>query len=149
MKLSPLLLGVFLTRLFSGSSLAAEAPPPKAGETNPMIGSTFFKWDNLKARPTANGERRDVANNPTPTLAVFESHITTLNPGQASHLPHRHPQEELIIVKEGTVEVHINGQTQVTGPGSTLLYLSNDAHAVKNVGTTRATCASVEVGSTS
>jgi quercetin dioxygenase-like cupin family protein len=104
-----------------------------------MIGSTVFKWEDLKVHPTPNGERRDVANNPTPTMATFESHITTLNPGKASHEPHRHPQEELIIVKEGTLEVHINGHTQVAGPGSTFFYASNDAHAVRNVGDTRAT----------
>ena len=103
------------------------------------LGSTVFKWEDLKPRVTSNGERRDVANNPTATLAVFECHVTTLNPGRESHAPHRHPQEELIIVKEGTVEVHINGRTQVAGPGSTFFYASNDAHAVKNVGNTRAT----------
>ena len=126
---------------------AAEKADPNPKPPNPMIGSTVFRWDDLKVHATDKGERRDVANNPTPTLAVFESHITTLNPGQASHLPHRHPQEELIIVKEGTVEVHINGTTQVTGPGSTLLYLSNDAHAVKNVGATRATYWVINVAS--
>ena len=104
-----------------------------------MIGSTVFKWEDLEVRATPNGERRDVANNPTATLAVFESHITTLNPGRASHEPHRHPQEELILVKEGTLEVHLNGGTQIAGPGSVLFFASNDAHAVRNVGDTRAT----------
>ena len=104
-----------------------------------MIGSTVFKWEDLEVRTTPNGERRDVANNPTPTLAVFECHITTLNPGRASHEPHRHPQEELILVKEGTVEVHLNGTTQVAGPGSVFFFASNDAHALRNVGDTRAT----------
>ena len=112
-----------------------------------MIGSTVFNWEKLVVRPTPNGERRDVADNPTPTLAVFECHITTLNPGRESHPPHRHAQEELIIVKEGTVEVHINGQTQVAGPGSTMFYASNDAHAIKNVGPTRATYWVINVAS--
>jgi quercetin dioxygenase-like cupin family protein len=110
-----------------------------AAESKPVIGSTVFKWEDLPARPTPNGERRDVANNPTSTLSVFECHITTLNPGQASHLPHQHPQEELILIKEGKLEVHINGRTQLAGPGSTLFYSSNDLHAVKNGGDTRAT----------
>lgn len=124
-----------LSMLPAAAQPAAKQPPsPK-----PMIGSTVFNWDKLAVRTTPNGERRDVADNPTPTLAVFECHITTLNPGRESHPPHRHAQEELIIVKEGTLEVHINGQTQTAGPGSTLFYASNDAHAVKNVGTTRAT----------
>ena len=118
-------------------SAADAAKQPAAPK--PKIGSTVFKWEDLKPRATPNGERRDVADNPTPTLAVFECHVTTLNPGRESHAPHRHPQEELIIVKEGTVEVHINGRTQVAGAGSTFFYASNDAHAVKNVGNTRAT----------
>src|SRR5688572_3022729 len=116
--------------------LTAAQPQEK---TRPTIGSTIFKWEDLKVRTTPNGERRDVANNPTPTLAVFECHITTLNPGRASHEPHRHPQEELILVKEGTLEVHINGSTQIAGPGSVFFYASNDSHAVRNVGDTRAT----------
>lgn len=118
--------------------LAAQ-PDPKQKQAKPMLTSTVFSWDALAAKPSANGERRDVANNPTPTLDVFECHITTLNPGKASHLPHRHAQEELILVKEGTLEVHINGRTQVAGAGSVFFYASNDAHAVTNVGDTRAT----------
>ena len=115
------------------------APSPTPPAPKPTLGSTVFNWEKLAAKITPNGERREVANNPTVTLATFESHITTLNPGKVSHLPHRHPQEEFIIVKEGRLEVHLNGQTQEVGPGSVLFYASNDAHAVRNVGDTRAT----------
>ena len=104
-----------------------------------MLGSTVFDWEKLPVRPTAVGQRRDVANNPSATLATFESHITTLNPGLASHPPHRHAQEEIIVVKEGLVEAHINGTTQVAGPGSIFFFASNDAHAVRNVGDKPAT----------
>jgi quercetin dioxygenase-like cupin family protein len=120
--------------LLSAMSVAATPPAPK-----PILGSKVFHFDQLPVRPTPHGERRDVAHHRTPTLEAFECHITTLNPGQASHLPHRHPQEELILVKEGRLEVHLNGQTQVAGPGSVFFYASNDAHAVRNVGDSRAT----------
>jgi quercetin dioxygenase-like cupin family protein len=133
--LSPSLLVLALAT--AAPHIASAAQPQE--KPKPMIGSTVFKWEDLKVRPTPNGERRDVANNPTATLAVFESHITTLNPGRASHEPHRHPQEELILVKEGTLEVHLNGNTQIAGPGSVFFFASNDAHAVRNVGDTSAT----------
>ena len=113
----------------------AQVPAP----ARPVLGSTVFDWAKLTTKITPNGERREVANQPTATLATFESHITTLNIGKASHDPHRHPQEELIIVKEGRLEVHLNGQTQEVGPGSVLFFASNDAHAVRNIGDTRAT----------
>lgn len=103
------------------------------------MGSTAFIFENLTPRASAVGFRRDVANRPTPTLQRFQSHITTLNPGLASHAPHQHPIEELILVKEGTVEIHINGTTQQAGPGSVLFYASNDFHAIKNVGDKPAT----------
>jgi quercetin dioxygenase-like cupin family protein len=133
-----------ITLLTLGFSFATALPVSAATaqaekRSNPMIGSTVFNWDDLKVRATPNGERRDVANNPTATLSVFECHITTLNPGRSSHEPHRHAQEELILVKDGTVEVHINGKTQVAGPGSVFFYASNDAHAVRNIGESRAT----------
>jgi uncharacterized cupin superfamily protein len=128
-----LVLALFAT-LIAHPLAAADAKQATAPTPRPKIGSTVFVWEDLKVRPTPNGERRDVANHPTDTLSVFECHITTLNPGKSSHAPHRHPQEELIIVKEGTLEVHIDGQTQRAGPGSVFFYASNNAHAVTNVG---------------
>lgn len=122
--------------------LLSAMPAPASAATpveKPLLASKVFYFDELPVRPTPHGERRDVANHRTPTLEVFECHITTLNPGQASHLPHRHAQEELILVKEGRLEVHLEGQTQVAGPGSVFFYASHDAHAVRNVGDTRAT----------
>lgn len=129
-----LVLGLLLPTL---AYMAQTDTKPKPARER--IESTVFRWDDLAVKPTPVGERRDVANHPTSTLAVFECHITTLNPGRESHPPHRHPQEELIIVKEGLLDVHINGQVQRAGPGSTLFYASNDAHNVRNVGDTRAT----------
>src|SRR5438445_731504 len=95
---SVLALAAMISSPFQSSAADAAA----SASAKPLLGSTVFNWEKLPAKTTPNGERREVANNPTATLATFESHITTLNPGQASHLPHRHPQEELIIVKEGT-----------------------------------------------
>ncbi len=63
--------------------------------------STVFEWAALEAKPTPTGSRRDVLRAPTPTLEELEIHITTLDVNQVSHPPHQHPEEELLIVKEG------------------------------------------------
>src|SRR5678816_828381 len=60
--------------------------------------STVFEWAGLEAKPTPTGSRRDVLRAPTPTLEELEIHITTLDVSQVSHAPHRHPEEELLIV---------------------------------------------------
>jgi quercetin dioxygenase-like cupin family protein len=62
-----------------------------------------------------------------------------VNPGEASHAAHRHPDEELILVKEGTLEVMIEGRPQRAGAGSIFLFAPNDLHGMRNVGDTRAT----------
>jgi quercetin dioxygenase-like cupin family protein len=103
------------------------------------LGSKVFKWEELVAKPTAVGVRRDVVNLPTATLERFECHISTLNAGLMSHPPHRHPQEEFIILKEGVLEVFVNGRTQRVGPGSFFFFASNDLHNVTNVGDQPAT----------
>jgi len=103
------------------------------------IGSTVFDWDKLEVRTTATGSVRSVVRAPTPTLDQLEMHITTLNPGQMSHAPHKHPEEELLIVKEGQVETLQNGVATRCGPGSIIFHASNDLHNIRNVGSTPAT----------
>lgn len=101
--------------------------------------SSVFDWSKLEVKATRNGERRAVFDSATATLDRLACHVTTVKAGEASHDPHRHPDEELIIVKEGTVEATINGQAQKAGPGSLFFYASNDLHGLRNVGDTPAT----------
>ena len=89
------------------------------------MGSAVFHWQDIPVIPTPKGERRDVFNAPTATLDLFHCHITTLRPGEISSLPHRLPQEELVIVKEGTMEVTIDGQVSTAAAGSMFFFASN------------------------
>jgi quercetin dioxygenase-like cupin family protein len=63
--------------------------------------------------------------------------VTTVNVGQASHAAHRHADDELIIVREGTMEVAINDQKQRATAGSVILFASNDLHGMSNAGDTK------------
>ena len=60
---------------------------------------------------------RTVCTTPTATLENLEIHITTLKPGMSPHPPHKHPNEELIIIRQGTVETLSNGSGFAWGPG--------------------------------
>ena len=99
-----------------------------------ILRSTAYDWNAMSVRKTAVGESRQVLRSPTATLDELELHVTTLNPGQTSHAPHQHPNEELIIVREGTVEVLVQGQWTRLGPGSLTFNASNESHAIRNVG---------------
>ena len=110
-----------------------------AQESGGLLDSTAWKWQDLQAKKTDVGELRSVVRQPTRTLDELEMHITTLNPHTASHPPHTHPNEEMVIVKEGTLQAHVNGKEVVVGPGSVLFYASMQPHAVQNIGDTPAT----------
>ena len=89
--------------------------------------------------PIPNGERRQVLDGPTATVDLLHVHVTTLAVGKASGEPVRHLQEEVLIVKEGEVEVSLDGTTQKAGPGSILFFAAGAVTALRNVGATPAT----------
>jgi quercetin dioxygenase-like cupin family protein len=101
--------------------------------------SCVFDWETLKVEPKPHGARRAVFESRTATMDELECHVTTLNPGQAPHASHRHLEEELMIVKEGTLEVVQNGMTNRAAPGSLIFHASNDRHGLRNVNDTPAT----------
>ncbi len=105
----------------------------------PVQESALFDWNALAAGKTDVGFYRQVLRAPTATLDELEIHVTTLNPGQASHPPHKHPNEELVILASGKLEAMSNGKTQVLGPGSVIFNAQNQMHSVKNVGDVPAT----------
>jgi XRE family transcriptional regulator, regulator of sulfur utilization len=108
-----------------------------SGQTSVMQ-STVFDWNSIAVKQTDVGSVRQFFRTPTITLDELECHVTTLNPGLSSHAPHKHANEELIIVREGNVEVLSNGEWKKAGPGSVVFNASNQMHALKNVGTTPA-----------
>ena len=110
-----------------------------AQSRKPMLPSSVFDWNAVESKPTTTGARRDFFDAQTATLDSLECHVTTINPGEAPHAPHRHPDEELIVIKEGTIEAMQNGVTKRVGAGSIIFEASNDFHGLRNVGQTPAT----------
>lgn len=102
------------------------------------LGSNVFAWDSLPVEKTASGERRAVFDSVTATVDRLETHVTTVDVGKASHAAHRHPDEELIYVREGVIEATINGVTRLAPAGSVIFFASNDLHGMRNAGDTRA-----------
>jgi XRE family transcriptional regulator, regulator of sulfur utilization len=121
---------ITLAAAYGVSAMAQQAPP---------LVSSAFDWTAMASKPTAYGSVRSVVRAPTVTLDELEMHITTLNAGQTSHAPHQHANEELIIIREGTVEALVHGEWKKLGPGSIIFQASNELHGIKNVGTGPAT----------
>ena len=135
---------LLLLTLCLAAAIQAAAPsvvvstytPPKESTT---LATTFVDWDSLVPTPTSAGQVRHVFDNPTVAMDKLEAHITTLNPGMESHPVHRHPWEEILLVKDGDFEFSINGRKQHAGPGAMVFLASNDPHNARNVGNRPAT----------
>lgn len=89
----------------------------------------------MQARPSEIGTFRGVFDAPTATLEGISCHVTTLNPGKEPHPAHRHPEEELLVIKEGTLEVVQNGVTNQVGAGGMVFCASNELHGWRNSST--------------
>ena len=108
-----------------------------AGDAGPQerkLFSTTFDWNDVKPESTKVGAVRHFFRLETATLRELECHVTTLNAGETPHPPHRHPEEEVIVVREGQVESFIEGKTRRLGPGSVIVHGSNELHGLTNVG---------------
>ncbi|UAL11913.1 cupin domain-containing protein [Caulobacter segnis] len=110
----------------------AQAPKPA------LLGPSVWRWDEIKSHDTDVGAYAQIVRAPTATLEELEMHVTTLKPGLSSHAPHTHPNEELVIIREGEVEVLSGGVWKKVGPGGVVFNASNSPHALRNVGTTDA-----------
>ena len=121
------------------ASIAAGGLAVAQSNGKPVMHSCVFNWADLKVTQTKQGAHRNVFDAPTPALSEFECHITTLNPGESPHPPHHHPEEELMVIKEGTVAAMQNGKTNIVTAGGIIFEASNEEHGLRNIGTNQAT----------
>jgi quercetin dioxygenase-like cupin family protein len=63
-------------------------------------------------------------------LSVWQQ---TLDAGQATP-PHRHDCEEVVVVSQGSGELHIEGRVERFGPEQTLVIPRNVPHQIVNTG---------------
>jgi len=121
--------------VLAARALATCAALPLAATAQPPLRSTVVRPDSARSsRATDVGSTRSVMDTVTATLGKLEAHVTTLAPGKASHAPHRHPDEEILVVLRGTLESTQEGVVRRAPAGSLIFEASNELHGVRNVG---------------
>jgi mannose-6-phosphate isomerase-like protein (cupin superfamily) len=129
---------------------AAIVPATAMVGTEPQeksLRSASYPFEKLPVRKMNSGaERRDILMGKLATGESLETHETTLQPGAMPHPPHHHAHSEMWLIREGTLELTVNGKSYQLGPGSAGFVHSNEEHGVKNIGSTPATYFVVAVG---
>jgi quercetin dioxygenase-like cupin family protein len=126
--------------LVAAAAVAVAMAAGASVRTAPVVmTSSIFEWKAMKAEPTAAGEVRHMFRAPTATLDELECHVTTLKAGQSSHAPHTHPNEEVLIIREGSVEFYYQNAWHPATVGDVVFLTGTDPHGVRNPGTTPAT----------
>lgn len=137
-----------LSAVLVPSLLSVEASAQEAHPVSSALPSAIFVFEELSVHTSRGIESRPVFKGKLVTGESVEVHETTLPPGGAPHPPHRHLHSEMWLVREGTIEIIVNGSVSQLGPGSVGFVRSNDEHGVKNPGTTPAAYFVVAIGPT-
>ena len=82
------------------------------------------------------GDLRVYFDGPTPQLKSATAGSLRLKPGMSPHPPHQHPEEEFMVVTEGTGEISVEGKVTKVAPGSIMFCAAGKLHGIVNTGKT-------------
>lgn len=117
--------------LAQGAAQTGAAPVAKAG-TSQVLPSHVYSYDSLPVKTSATSTGRAIMKGKLATGESIEVHETTLAAGGSPHPPHHHEHSEMWLIREGTVEITIEGKAQRVGPGGLAFVKSNEEHGITN-----------------
>ena len=81
------------------------------------------------------GDHHIYFDGPTNEVSLMVAGSLRLNAGATPHPPHQHPEEEFLLITEGTGEILVDGKITKVGPGSMMYCDGNSMHGIENTGT--------------
>lgn len=118
---------------------------PLAAQDDSLPSATF-PFESMPVQDSGHARIRKVIKGRLATGEHMEAHETTLPPNGSPHPPHHHIHSEMWLIREGTVELTINGVSHRLDAGGVGFVHSNEEHGIKNVGRGPATYYVVAIG---
>jgi quercetin dioxygenase-like cupin family protein len=106
-------------------------PPPAAVGSEPLR-SRLVHSDEGALKEEVWGHWRSRLRGDTHGVSKMALSLFTLAPGQAPHPPHRHAEEELMILVEGAGTWHLNGTESPAHQGDVVYAAPWDMHGLRN-----------------
>lgn len=82
------------------------------------------------------GDLRIYFDGPTDQLKSMTAGSLLLRAGMTPHAPHRHPEEEFMVITQGSGEISIEGKITKVASGSMMYTAGNKLHGIVNTGKT-------------
>ena len=138
--------GKLLSRRNLVLTLPALAAISAYGTEKNVLPSETYLFKNLKTNSHAGYTGRAVLEGYTHQGFRIAMHESKLDAGAMPHAAHHHKHEEMFMMREGELEVKINGKTTHAGPGDVVYVASNEEHGVRNIGKVAAQYFVIEFG---
>lgn len=126
--------------------VTASASLTASAAQDDSLPSATFAFESMPVQDSGHAQIRNILKGKLATGEHIEAHETTLLPNGFPHPPHHHVHSEMWLIREGTVELTINGATHQLGRGGLGFVRSNEEHGIKNIGTGPATYFVVAIG---
>ena len=110
------------------TSFAAEGDAGK----NETLKSAIYNLKDLKVEKSKDRDYIPVFEGSTSNGQHMTLHESAVGPGGVIHAMYTHPGDEMFLVREGTLEVEMEGKRSQVGPGGIAYVASNTPYAIRN-----------------
>ena len=122
--------------IFKLAALPAALPfafPMMVAAANKIPNSTMDKAQ-AKVTHESFGDLRIYMDGSTDQLGAMTFGSLLLKPGMSPHPPHEHPEEEIMIVTEGSGEISVEGKVTRVAAGTSMYCAAGKLHGIVNTG---------------
>jgi (S)-ureidoglycine aminohydrolase len=114
---------LLLSTALSGTGLLAQGP----------IKSDVYPWKDVPVEKTTTGFKRTIIKGTGTDFQSMEVDVITLEKDKTEAETPSADTEEMVIVKNGKLEIVLNGKAQTVGRGSVAIIMPGDSRSFKNV----------------
>ena len=100
----------------------------------PKLPNATVAADQAKLTKETFGEHRIYFEGATDQIKSMTAGSVLLKPGAAPHPPHEHPEEEFLMITEGTGEITMAGKPTKVAPGAMMYVAAGRVHGILNTG---------------